>query len=80
MTKKPRWNIWRIKNRFLRAGFTLLAMTPLLLLALVITAIIAICAGIGEGVSYGRHVFKRNSDIKRMWPNYWRAITFREAA
>lgn len=79
MTKKRQWNIWRIKTPLLRALFTFTIMTPLLGAVVVITAFISICAGIGEGVAYGWHVFRWNSDVKRMWSNYWRAVAFKES-
>lgn len=80
MAKEKYWNIWRIRNRFLRAVFTLVCMTPLLVAAGAVLAIVAICAGIGEGAAYAWHVAKKNSDVKNIWSGYWRAISFKEAA
>lgn len=79
MIKQP-WNIWRIKNRWLRAVFTLVFMSPVLVGAVILTAAIAIVVGIGEGAAYAWHVFTGNRDVKVVGRAYWLAITLKEAA
>lgn len=79
LKSKQRWNIWRIKNRFLRAAFTLLVMTPILALVVILVAVIAILAGMGEGTTYAWSVFVRNSDAKKIGRVYWRAVTLGDA-
>jgi hypothetical protein len=79
MTHKQPWNIWRIKNRYIRAAFTLAIVTPILAATGTVVATIALCAGIGEGASYAHHVARTNSDVVGICRNYWRAITLKEA-
>ena len=79
MTRKKRWNIWRIKSCWLRAPFTLLLITPVLIGAVIITALIALAVAAGEFVSTAYRVFIGNWDVKFIARNYWRAITLRSA-
>ncbi|OKP79739.1 hypothetical protein BTE77_06510 [Ensifer adhaerens] len=79
MTKKKSWNIWRIKNRPLRAAFTLFVMTPVLAAVFLVTAVVSIIVGIGEGASYAWHVFHRNGDFKKIGVTWWHAVTLGES-
>jgi hypothetical protein len=64
----------------MRAAFTLTVISVVLVAAALLVALISIIAGIGEGMTYAWSVFWRNSDVKGIGSQYWRAVTLREAA
>lgn len=79
MSKKRTWNIWRIKNRWLRSIVVALVGTPLIVAAVAFVAFIAVIAGMAEGAAYAWSVFWREQDIKKISSNWWRAVTLRDA-
>lgn len=78
MTKKRPWNIWRIKNRWLRAVFTALVMAPIVLFLFVFCAALSILDGVIEGGKHAWWVFNRDHDTS-IYASFWRAVTLREA-
>ena len=78
MTKKQPWNIWRIKNRWIRAVFTALVMAPLIVVIFALTVLASIGDGIIEGARSAWWCFNKShhTDIYRL---AWRAVTLREA-
>lgn len=79
MTKKPSWNIWRIKNRWLRSAVVAIIGTPVIFVAVAFVAVIALIAGMAEGATYAWSVFWREQEVKKIGINWWRAVTLREA-
>jgi hypothetical protein len=79
MSKKQPWNVWRIKNRWLRSLFSTLVMAPALLALLVFSAFVSVAAGAVEGSRHAWWLFTKHQD-GNVYRSLWRAITFREAA
>lgn len=79
MQKEKHWNIWRIKNRWLRAFAVALIGTPYLIAAALLVAVLSVVIGAGEGLAKAWSIFRSEQDGKVIYRNYWRAITMREA-
>lgn len=79
MTKKSRWNIWRVKNRWLRAVCTLFVMLPFLVFMVVLFAVLSVVVGMIEGGRSAWWAFTKHQDAD-IYRNFWRALTLREAA
>lgn len=73
------WNIWRIKNRWLRAFAVALIGTPLLAAVVAAVALLSIVVGMGEGAVHAWSMFWRERDVAYVGKNWWRAVTLREA-
>lgn len=72
------WNIWSVKNRWLRAGVAWLLAPPGIMLAYTIFTV----AALWEAIKWGVDTFREDMrDFTRdvPWEIMWRAMTAKEA-